>query len=192
MNIHASSLLELNVLGNFSRKYRIIYADPPWTFSTWSPKGRDRSPKYPEMSIGELTALDVRSLADDACCLAIWVTWPSLAQVLKLIEAWGFRFSTCGFVWVKTTTRGGIRHAKGYTTRQASEVCLFARHKHMPPVIDHAVSQIVMEPVREHSRKPDCVRERLVALFGDVPRLELFARRPAAGWDAMGDQLVLS
>jgi N6-adenosine-specific RNA methylase IME4 len=48
---------------------------------------------------------------------------------------------------------------------------------------------VIMSPVREHSRKPVEARERIVQLMGDVPRVELFARQKAPGWDAWGNEV---
>jgi len=43
-----------------------------------------------------------------------------------------------------------------------------------------------MHPRLGHSVKPPVVRDRIVQLFGDLPRIELFGRQETPGWDAAG------
>lgn len=109
------------------------------------------------------------------------------------MEAWGFEYKTAAFVWVKKTSRaGGNAWGMGAYTRANAEVCLLGVTKGFKAgemVKSHRVHQIVESPVREHSRKPEEVRDRIVELLGDVPRIELFARERFPGWDAWGDEL---
>jgi N6-adenosine-specific RNA methylase IME4 len=56
--------------------------------------------------------------------------------------------------------------------------------------VSASVRSTVISPIREHSRKPDEVRRRIEDLYGDVPRIELFARERAIGWDYFGDEIV--
>ena len=61
--------------------------------------------------------------------------------------------------------------------------------KGRPIKVSNSVSSVVVEPVRKHSEKPDVVADRIVHLCGDVPRLEMFARRPRPGWDVFGNEV---
>ena len=165
-------------------KYRVILADPPWRFSTWSNKGRDRCPEtrhYETMSLEEIAALQIPSA--DSSFLFLWAYQPMLPDSLRVMEAWEFRYVTIAFVWVKT---GGIGH--GYYTRSGSELCLLGRKGNgRADVKDHSIRQVIETPRREHSRKPDEIYDRIECLL-DGPYLELFARTKRAGWDAWGDQ----
>ena len=89
--------------GNVMKKYSIIYADPPWHYKTYSPKGNGRSAEkhYPTMSIAEIKALPVEKLAADDCALFMWITFPCMKEAFDVLEAWGFQYKTVAFVWVK-------------------------------------------------------------------------------------------
>lgn len=169
--------------------YRTILADPPWPFQTWSDKGKGRSPErhYRTMSIFDIGALPVATLAGENAVLFLWTTWPNLRNALDVIRAWGFSYKTCAFDWVKTTKEGRPLIGCGYWTRQNSEPCLLAT-RGSPKRLKADIRQAIIEPRREHSRKPDCVRERIQRLVAG-PYLELFARSRCPGWDAWGDQV---
>lgn len=172
-------------------KYNVIYADPPWEFRVWSDKGKGRSVDnhYPTMTTAQICALPIKGIAAEDCALFIWGTWPKLQEALKVIEAWGFTYKTCGFLWVKLTSNLFKFHMGcGYWTRANTEYCLLAT-RGKPKRISKAVRQLILAPVREHSRKPDEVHEKIVDLMGDVPRVELFARRPCTGWDIWGNEV---
>jgi len=168
--------------------YAAILADPPSPFATWSDKGKDRSAEnhYGVMSFAEIMAMPVAELAADDCVLFLWATWPTLPQAMSVIEAWGFRYKTCAFTWAKVKN-GKAQIGLGYWSRANTEPCLLAT-RGKPKRIHADVSQLIMEPRREHSRKPDCVHDRIERLV-DGPRLELFARQRRMEWDCWGDQV---
>lgn len=118
----------------------------------------------------------------------MWVTMPNLIEGLEVIKSWGFTYKTCGFNWVKTYKSGKPVIGLGYWTRANAELCLIAT-KGKIRRISKNVSQIIMETPREHSRKPDIVRDKIVELVGDLPRIELFARQYADGWDCWGNEV---
>jgi N6-adenosine-specific RNA methylase IME4 len=178
-------------------KYNIIYADPPWTYDDKALNGnRGACCKYDLMSLAALKALEVPS-ADD-CILFLWVTMPKLPDSLELIGAWGFTFKTTAFVWVKTNPKSGTPFfGMGRWTRSNAEMVLLATKGH-PKRVSAGVSQILCaeqpdtleSPIlKPHSRKPNEIRERIVTLCGDVPRLEMFAREASPGWDVFGNQV---
>ena len=172
-----------------NKKYNIIYADPAWTFKTWSSKGAAKSPKYDVMTIDDIKNLPVNDIADKNCILFIWVTYPLLKQGLDTIAAWNFNYKTCGFSWIKKNKKtDSLFWGLGYWTRSNNELCLLAT-KGSPKKISSKVHQVVLDKIREHSRKPDCVRDRIVQLCGDLPRIELFARQKVKGWDCWGNQV---
>jgi N6-adenosine-specific RNA methylase IME4 len=182
--------------------FKAIYADPPWNFVTrWAQArttgkngGGDRRPKYDLMTTDGICQLPVGDLATDDAVLFLWACWPNLLDALKVIEAWGFTYKTCGFAWVKANVRqadlfrddADAHVGLGYWTRANSEPCLLAT-KGNPKRVSAGVRQGIIEPRREHSRKPDCVPARIERLV-DGPYLELFARTQRPGWTVWGNQ----
>lgn len=175
------------------KKYKIIYTDPPWTYKVWSKKtglGRSAASHYSTMSKEEIQNLPIQSICEKDCVLFLWVTAPCLKEGLELIEKWGFEYKTIGFNWVKKNKKSDSWFwGMGYYTRANSELCLIATKGKPLKRISRSVHQIVESRIREHSRKPDEVRERIVELFGDLPRIELFARDKKEGWDIWGNEV---
>ena len=175
---------------NTDKKYDVIYADPPWRYR--DKKGND--PKmggitYDTMSLEDIKALPISALAKKDSTLFLWVTMPMLKEGLEVIEAWGFKYDTCAFTWVKLNPKGsGIYSGLGHWTNGNAELCLFAK-RGRPKRVSKDVKQIVMSPRQRHSEKPAEVRDRIVRLIGDVPRIELFARQYADGWDCWGNEV---
>lgn len=184
-----------------TKKYGTILADPPWLFRTRTEKGRGRSPEihYPCMKIADIAALPVGWLAADNCALFLWTVCPHLHNALKVIDDWGFTFKTVAFTWAKPKKESRICRegvpldsrlfamGTGYWTRANAELCLLAT-RGRPKRLDKGVSQMVVEPRREHSRKPDCVRDRIQQLVAG-PYIELFARSGHLGFDSWGDEV---
>lgn len=173
------------------KKYQIIYADPPWQFKAYSSKGLGRSAEshYPTMTLEEIRALPVKNLADENCALFLWTTIPFLKDCFSVIDAWGFTFKTVAFVWIKKNRRSdSLFWGTGYWTRANAELCMLATTG-QPKRRSASVHQVILSPIEEHSKKPDVVRERIVELLGDLPRVELFARKKTEGWDAWGNEI---
>lgn len=173
------------------KKYKIIYADPPWQYRVYSKKGKGRSAEnhYHTMNIDDIRSLPVGEIADDDCVLFLWITFPCLKEGISVMESWGFTYKTCGFNWVKRNKKKDTYFmGLGFWTRSNSEVCLIGTKGH-PKRISKAVAQVCDARVMEHSRKPAEIRERIVKLCGDVPRIELFARETVEGWDCLGDEI---
>ena len=142
------------------------------------------------MTLKEIMDLPVKELADENAVLFLWITFPTLPRALAVIEAWGFTYKTCGFTWLKQNKKSSsLFWGMGYYTRSNAEVCLIATKGKPLPRLSHKVHSAVVSPVREHSKKPDEVRTRIVELFGDIPRIELFARNHAEGWDCWGNEV---
>lgn len=173
------------------KRYNIIYADPPWRFKVWcrdTGLGRSADSHYRTMTLDEIKAFPVPA-ADD-CALFLWATRPMICEALEVMNAWGFEYKTEAFTWAKTTVRGKWHFGMGYWTRANTEAVLLGIRGKMKRRARN-VRQLVVAPAREHSRKPEEVRGRIVSLMGDLPRIELFARECAPGWDAWGDELEL-
>jgi len=168
-------------------KYTIIYADPPWQY--WEGGEKNQSNHYSTMTMEQIKNLPVGELAADDCILFLWVTFPILKECFDVIESWGFSYSTGGFVWVKKNKiSDSFFFGNGGWTRANTEFCLIAT-KGSPKRIDASISQIICSPIEEHSKKPDIVREKIVQLIGDVPRIELFARNQSEGWSVWGNEV---
>lgn len=176
------------------KQYGIILADPPWAYKVWSKKGMGRSAEnhYPTMHIEDIRALPVGRLAAKDCALFLWVTMPTLPEALSVIKAWGFTYKTVAFVWIKQNRKSpSLFWGLGHWTRANAELCLLAT-KGNPKRQSAAVHQVIVSPVEQHSKKPDMIRERIVSLMGDLPRVELFARQRVPGWDAWGNEVTPS
>ena len=180
---------------NTDKKYDIIYADPPWSYNDkMKIKGshgfiRGAESFYPTMNLQSIESLPVKHIISDHAILFLWVTMPFLDKASDVMNAWGFKYKTCGFTWVKTTKNGKIHLGMGNYTRGNAELCLIGVKNKKPKFNTRSMSQIVMSEVRKHSQKPDCIRDKIVELCGDIPRIELFARQYADGWDCWGNEV---
>ena len=173
------------------KKYNIIYADPPWQYKVYSKKGEGRSAEnhYHTMNIEDIKSLPVERIADDDCILFLWITFPCLLEGISVMQNWGFTYKTCGFNWVKRNKKADTFFmGLGFWTRSNSEICILGT-KGRPKRVSKAVPQVCDARIMEHSRKPDEIRERIVELCGDLPRIELFARQKHEGWDCLGDEI---
>lgn len=183
------------------RRWSVFHADPPWQFRTWGESGADRAPEqhYGTMPIEDIMRLPVADVAAESAVLFLWVYQPMLPEAMKLIEAWGFKFKTVAFVWVKTTGVDGqgrlfwdqadCRKGLGYYTRAGTEQVWLATRGKIFSRLDKGVGQTVFAPVREHSRKPDVIPHLITRLTGDIPRLEMFGRVERPGWDVFGNEV---
>ena len=142
------------------------------------------------MSIEDIKNLPINDITTDDAVLLMWFTFPLLPKALEVIEAWGFEYKTVGFAWIKRNKKNYTWFwGLGYYTRANAEVCLIATKGQGLKRKSKNVHSIVDTPIEEHSKKPDIVRKRIVKLFGDLPRIELFARQKAIGWDCVGNEI---
>ena len=141
------------------------------------------------MSLEEIKTLPVAELADRDCVLFLWATFPMLQEALEVVRAWGFTFKTVAFTWIKLSPKSNsIYWGMGFWTRSNAEICLLAT-KGQPRRQAKNVHQVIISHVEEHSKKPEEARRRIVALMGEVPRVELFARQATPGWDVWGNEV---
>ena len=142
------------------------------------------------MNVEDIYGLDIQSIAADDCILFLWVTFPCLEQGLETIRRWGFTYKTLGFCWVKRCRKQQEKWfwGLGFWTRANPELCLIATKGH-PKRFSKGVHCVVDTPVEAHSKKPDIVRERIVELAGNLPRVELFARQSYPGWVCVGNEI---
>ena len=188
-----------NKISQEDKKYKIIYADPAWSYyndTTAKPdcttvKGM-RRPPYSVMGTKEIMELPVGEIADDNCILFIWTTDYHLEKCLKVISTWGFEYKTVGFAWQKLNKKGyPVCFMGAYTMKSGIELCLLAtKGKDAHKLVQkHNIRSLVTSPRLHHSKKPDEIRNRIVELLGDIPRIELFARNTTDGWDVWGDEI---
>lgn len=173
-----------------NKKYQIIYADPPWQYG--DKMGNDPAMggiTYPTMSLQQIKNLPVRSISADNCALLLWGTMPMLPEAIEVIRAWGFDYVTCAFNWIKLNPSGsGIYSGMGHWTNGNAELVFLGRRGVLDRKVKN-VKQIQMHPRTRHSEKPGIIRREIVRLFGDIPRIELFARHKVEGWDVWGNQI---
>lgn len=184
------NVADLEALTSAGTKFSVILADPPWEFKVYSGKGKQRSAErhYDTMSLEAIERLPVEALAAENCALFLWAVMPELPGAIDLIRKWGFNYKTAGFTWVKQNRSGeGLFTGMGYWTRANAELCLLAT-RGSPQRLAMDVPQVIMSPVREHSRKPDDTAPRIERLLAG-PYLELFARAPRPGWTTWGNEI---
>jgi N6-adenosine-specific RNA methylase IME4 len=179
--------------------YRVIYADPPWRFATYSDKGKGRSAEahYDCLGLEDIKAIPVGNWAARDAVLLLWATDPLLPRALEVIGAWGFTYKTVGFYWVKLNrsapglllTERDFFTGLGFWTRANPEPCLLAT-RGKPKRQAGDVQKLLIAPRREHSRKPESAYGRIERLLPG-PYLELFARQSRPGWDGWGMQAGL-
>jgi len=169
------------------KKYNIIYADPPWAYNDKMSGNRGACYKYDVMDIEEIKKIPVQNIAADDCALFMWATMPHLKSAFNLMETWGFTYKTNAFTWVKRSKNGNWFTGCGSWTRSNAELCLLGvkgkiRRKNAD------VNSVISARVMEHSKKPNIVRDRIVRLMGNLPRIELFSREKIKGWDVWGNE----
>jgi N6-adenosine-specific RNA methylase IME4 len=173
------------------KKYQIIYADPPWKYKDKSKShGGGAESHYNCMDLSAICNLPINKMTAENSVLFLWVTMPMLIEGLEVIKSWGFKYKTCGFTWVKVNKDRSIYMGMGRHTRANAEICLLATKGKGLKRIDCGIRNTVLHERLKHSEKPDIFRTLIVNLYGDLPRIELFARQKVKEWDSWGDEIV--
>ena len=165
-----------------NKKYQIILCDAPWHYkkSGGIKSARGLAKKYyKEMDIQDIIDLPVSSIADKDCYLFLWVTGPRMPEGIAVLKAWGFEFFTVVFTWIKMNKKNTktLFWGMGKSSRANPEYVLLGRKGKLERKARN-VHSVIMSPIEEHSKKPDEIRRRIELLYGDLPRIELFARKP--------------
>jgi len=184
-----------------NKKYNIIYADPPWRYETrfdGNMGSRGDGKIYNTMTLENICNLPIQDITDENCILFLWATYPCIKEALKVIDDWGFDYKTVAFTWVKKNKKvDSWFWGMGYYTRTNAEICMLAKKGNLKR-ISASVHSVIDTSIQEHSKKPSETRDRIVQLFGDLPRIELFARPPKdllfedesyKGWDVWGNEV---
>ena len=169
-----------------NRRYAVIYADPPWHFEVYNEESgieHAAANHYSTMSLDEIRALPIPSLASPDAALFMWTTVPHLRESFQVLDAWGFEYKT-NIVWVKD------KIGLGYFVRNQHELLLVATRGDMPsPSPANRPPSVISAPRREHSRKPDEAYEIIERMYPTLPKIELFARQTRSGWAAWGNEV---
>ena len=179
------------------KKYNIIYADPPWHYGSKSAvnnsTGKDiksLNEHYNTMTLSELKSLPVKKILENDTACFMWVTDSHIDEALEIFKEWGFKYKTVAFNWIKTTSKGNFCKNVAPWTMKSSEICLLGvKGKMTKYKKENNIESLVFAERTKHSKKPEEVRNRIELLFGNLPRIELFARQKTDGWDAWGNEV---
>jgi len=172
------------------KKYNIIYADPAWSYNDkMSGHTFSLDHEYETQSKEWIANLNVNEIAEKDCVLFMWAVSPQLPEALEVIKAWGFKYITIAFCWSKHTKNNIKVSNLGRWTMGNVEICLLGK-KGKPQRLVKNIKQLVEAERTRHSAKPSEVRDRIVELMGDIPRIELFAREKIEGWDSWGNEII--
>lgn len=166
------------------KKYQVIYADPPWSYSNKKTGGGNSSgasQHYDTMSLQDICDIAIPTAKDS--CLFMWATVPLMPEAFKVMDAWGFKYKTM-ITWRKLMSMG-----MGYWYRGQTEHLLFGiRGKIKAFRVQEA--NIIQHKVGRHSEKPEVFRELIERSTLHMPdKLEMFARKESIGWDVFGNQV---
>lgn len=170
------------------KPYNLILIDPPWRYERTAHKcGTDT--RYETMTNEQLAALPISGLAAEDAAIVVWTTYHMIESVSQLFVAWGFEIKTVFTDWIKVDRDGDPLYGQSSYTKPCSEFALLgvrgSLHVKSTPSV---VNSVLFSRPRGHSRKPPVVRDMIVQLFGDLPRIELFARDCPPDWDVWGNQ----
>jgi len=181
------------------KKYQIIYADPPWDFgnrmysSNKNDHHREISRAYNVMTTKDICDLPIDKITDNNCILFIWTTDAHIPDCLKVINAWGFKYKTVGFYWLKKELSGKQVCYMGQWTMKNGELCLLATKGKMTQYLKCRKIRQLTEAKRDrtkHSKKPQEIRDKIIEMFGSqLNKIELFAREKTKGWDVWGNEV---
>lgn len=184
-------------------KYDVIEIDPPWWYNSRKTGGeRNNKTKfgggamkhYPLMRDKELIEFKntIDNLSNDNCIMFMWATMPRLDFAIQLMSSWGFEYKTVAFTWVKINKNGSYRVNPGYYTASNIELVLIGikgKNNGLFKPAKTMINQIIAEEIREHSRKPDEVYNRINLMYPDKKKISIFAREERHGFDVWGNEV---
>ena len=179
-----------------NKKYNIIYADPPWSFSSKELQKYDNKrftsmdKHYSTQSKDWIKNLSVKNITEKNSCIFLWVTDAHIKEGIEVMESWGFKYVTIAFIWEKVSKNGITVANLGSWTMKNYEICLFGtKGKMLQYKKCNNIYQKVVAERTKHSKKPQQVRDNIVKIFPNLPRIELFARQKTSGWDVFGNEI---
>ncbi len=175
------------------KKYKTIVADPPWQYGKWGkasiPRSKNHIPAdepmpYKQMTISEIKALPVASIAADNCDLYLWTTQKYLPYAFDVLKSWGFKYCQT-LIWCKKPMGTG----QGGLYCPTNEFILLGRKGKMPlNKVRKDSTWWQVTRTQKHSKKPEFFQD-LIEQQSDAPRVELFARRERENWDVWGNEV---
>lgn len=170
------------------KKYDLIYTDPAWSYNKKVGQGI-ADDIYNTMDLEDIKKLPVFEMLKDNAVVYMWATFPMLKEAFEVIKAWGLEYVTVGFNWIKLNDNGTPFFGIGHHTKSNGEICLLLRKGNGLKVRDNTISQVIMTKKDKHSKKPSVCYTYLERLYGDISRIEMFARHKRQGWDTWGNQV---
>lgn len=172
---------EMPLTGKLGR-FPVVYADPPWRYEHVKTESRAVENQYPTMEFAAICAMPIADITTSDAILFLWATSPKLAEAMHVVESWGFTYRTCA-VWTKD------KIGMGYYFRQQHELLLVATKGSIPvPAPADRPSSIIASARGMHSAKPVEAIEAIERMYLKLPKLELFCRKPRAGWSVWGNE----
>jgi N6-adenosine-specific RNA methylase IME4 len=166
------------------KKYRVIYADPPWSYGNTQIDGfKEQRDHYPVMSLADICAMPIKDLSEENAVLFLWVTSPMLKESFDVIKAWGFEYKA-SFVWDK------VDHVMGHYNSVRHEFLLVCVRGSCQPDVRKLFDSVVTEERTEHSKKPETFRQIIETLYTAGGKLELFGRERHKGWTVWGNEII--
>lgn len=181
---------------NTDKKYSIVYADPPWQFRSKAYQDGNRDmlkleeTQYQTMDIQKIKDLPIKEICEKDCICFLWCVDGFLKEGIELLESWGFQYKTIAFNWIKHYESGEVCVNFAPYTLKSWEICLLGIKGKVGNIkVCNNVQGLLTDTRTKHSKKPNETRIRIEKLCGDKPRIELFARQYADGWDCWGNEV---
>ena len=170
------------------QKFDIAVIDPPWKWEHWSDTGARMAP-YGTLTTSDIAGLPIKNILEPNAVVLLWVIDSMLPQAMRCLDQWGLSFRTVGFYWTKVRPSGKEHIGMGYYTRANPEQCWIATRGKGIQRVSASVRRWMHSPSGAHSEKPDEFYNRVETLFGNVSRVDIFARKTRAGWTAIGNEI---
>lgn len=167
---------------NTDKKYKVIYADPPWSYEN-NITGTMPKDHYKLMALDDICQMPIKNITEKNAVLYMWAVVPQLEEALKVINSWGFKYKT-HFVWDK------IKHNVGHYSSVRHELLMVAIKGSCPLEYYNLYDSVYSEEKTGHSVKPNFFREMIDTVYINGNRIELFARQKNEGWDFFGNELL--
>jgi len=182
-----------------NKKYQIVYADPPWDYgnrmfsSNKNDSQRAITRAYETMKVEDITKLPIKNIINNDSVCFMWTTDAYIPCAIEIMTAWGFKYKTIAFTWIKKEKSGKQVCYMGQWTMKGCEIVLLGTRGRMTQYLKSRKVRQLQSAIRDrkkHSQKPQIIRDKIVEMFGDkLAKIELFAREKYEGWDVWGNEV---